>query len=52
VKAPAAKPVKTPAVTPGNLDPLVNKHLAAFRNAEQTLAQARALVQTYPKFAS
>jgi hypothetical protein len=58
VKAPAAKPVKAPAkpvkaaggaqaATPGNLDALVNQHLAVFRNAEQMLAQARALVQTY-----
>jgi hypothetical protein len=50
VKTPA-KPVKkasgTPTATPGNLDALVNKHLAALRNAEQTLAQAKALVQTY-----
>src|ERR1700731_23159 len=35
--------------TLGNIDSLVNKHLAAFRNAEKTLAQARALVQTYGK---
>jgi hypothetical protein len=41
-KAPAAKPVKkagaTQAAPPGDLDALVNKYLAAFRNAEQTLA--------------
>ena len=35
--------------TVGNIDSLVNKHLAAFRNAEKTLAQAKALVQTYGK---
>ena len=35
--------------TLGNIDSLVNKHLAAFRNAEKTLAQAKALVQTYGK---
>src|SRR5689334_4315737 len=49
-KAPAAKPVKkTDAHTgsPGNLDALVNKYLAAFRNAEQTLAEAKALAATY-----
>jgi hypothetical protein len=50
-KAPAAKPVKkaggTPAAPSGNLDALVNKYLAAFRNAEQTLAEAKALVETY-----
>jgi hypothetical protein len=42
VKAPAAKPVKkaggAQAASPGNLDALINKHLAAFRNAEKTLA--------------
>src|ERR1700732_3076998 len=32
-----------------NIYSLVNKHLAAFRNAEKTLAQAKALVQTYGK---
>ena len=51
VKAPAAKPVKkatgTQAAPPGNLDALVNKYLAAFRNAEKTLAEAKALVTTY-----
>ena len=52
VKAPAAtKPVKkasaTQAAAPGNLDALVNKHLAAFRNEEKTLAEAKALVATY-----
>jgi hypothetical protein len=50
-KAPAAKPVKkaggTQAAPPGNLDALVNKYLAAFRNAEQTLAEAKALAATY-----
>ena len=35
--------------TLGNIVSLVNKHLAAFRNAEKTLAQAKALVQTYGK---
>ena len=33
--------------TLGNIDSLVNKHLASFRNAEKTLAEAKALVQTY-----
>jgi hypothetical protein len=33
--------------TLGNIDSLVNKHLAAFRNAEKTLAEAKALVETY-----
>src|SRR5690348_14434272 len=51
VKAPAAKPVKkasgAQAAAPGNLDALVNKHLATFRNAEKTLAEAKALIQTY-----
>jgi hypothetical protein len=51
VKAPAAtKPVKKASATqaaPGNLDALVNKHLAAFRNAEKTLAEAKTLVVTY-----
>jgi hypothetical protein len=49
-KAPA-KPVKkvsgAQAAAPGNLDALVNQHLAAFRNADKTLAEAKALVQTY-----
>jgi hypothetical protein len=31
----------------GNIDSLVSKHLAAFRNAEKTLAEAKALVETY-----
>ena len=50
-KAPAAKPVKkasgTQAAPSGDLDALVNKHLAALRTAEKTLAEAKALVQTY-----
>ena len=50
-KAPAAKPVKkaggTKAAPSGDLDALVNKHLAALRTAEKTLAEAKALVQTY-----
>ena len=50
-KAPVAKPVKKAAGTKvapsGDLDALVNKHLAALRTAEQTLAEAKALVQTY-----
>lgn len=33
--------------TLGNIDPLINKHLAAFRNAEKALAGAKALVETY-----
>ena len=33
--------------THGNIDSLVNKHLASFRNAEKTFAGAKALVQTY-----
>ena len=33
--------------TLGNIDSLVNKYLAGFRNAEKTFAGARALVQTY-----
>src|SRR5258708_39638209 len=33
--------------TLGNIDSLVNKRLASFRNAEKTLAGAKALVQTY-----
>ena len=48
---PAAKPAKKanggPATTPGNLDALINQHLAAFRNADKLLAEAKALVQTY-----
>ena len=52
VQAPAAtKPVKkasgTQAAPPGGLDALVNKHLAALRTAEKTLAEAKALIQTY-----
>ncbi|MBV9490463.1 MAG: hypothetical protein JO069_12180, partial [Verrucomicrobia bacterium] len=51
VKAPAAKPVKkatgTKAAPSGNLDALVNKHLAALRNAEKALAEAKALIETY-----
>ena len=31
----------------GNLDALVNKYLAAFRNAEKALADAKALAATY-----
>jgi hypothetical protein len=31
----------------GKIDSLVDKHLASFRNAEKTLAGAKALVQTY-----
>src|SRR5690348_16316468 len=50
-KKPAAKSVKkaggTQAAPPGNLDALVNKYLAAFRNAEQTLAEAKGLLATY-----
>ena len=33
--------------TLANIDSLVNKHLASFRNAEKTLAEAKVLVQTY-----
>src|SRR5258708_33713028 len=33
--------------TLGNIDSLVNKRLASFRNAEKTLAGAKALAQTY-----
>ena len=33
--------------TPDNIDSLINKHLATFRNAEKALAEAKALVQTY-----
>jgi hypothetical protein len=52
VKAPAAtKPVKkagrAQAAEPANLDALVNKYLAAFRSAEKTLAEAKALAATY-----
>ena len=51
VKAPAAQPVKktggAQASPPGNLDALVNKYLTAFRNAEKTLAEAKALAATY-----
>ena len=52
VKAPAGtKAVKkaggTQAAPSGGLDALVNKHLAALRTAEKTLAEAKALVQTY-----
>ena len=32
---------------PGNLDALVNKYHAAFRKADQPLAQAQAPIQTY-----
>ena len=41
------KAVGSRGSTLGNIDSLVNKHLASFRNAEKTLAEARALVQTY-----
>jgi hypothetical protein len=41
------KAVGAPGSTLGNIDSLVNKHLASFRNAEKTLAAAKALVQTY-----
>src|ERR1700739_3449516 len=40
---------KAIGTTVGNIASLVNKHLAAFRSAEKTLAQAKALVQTYAK---
>jgi len=33
--------------TLGDVDSLINKHLATFRNAEKTLAEAKALVETY-----
>ena len=33
--------------TLGKIDSLVNRHLASFRDAEKTLAGAKALVQTY-----
>jgi hypothetical protein len=50
-KAPATKPLKkatgTQTASPGNLDALVNKYLAAFRNAAKTLADAKALAATY-----
>jgi hypothetical protein len=50
-KAPTAKPVKkatgTQTPPPGGLEALVHKHLAALRTAEKTLAEAKALVQTY-----
>ena len=50
-KAPAAKPAKkatgTKAAPAGDLDALVNKHLAALRNAEKALAEAKALIETY-----
>jgi hypothetical protein len=50
-KAPAAQPVKKAtgrqAAPLGDLDSLVNKYLAAFRNADKTLAEAKALVATY-----
>ena len=41
------KAVGAQGSTLGNIDSLVNKHLASFRNAEKTLAEARALVQSY-----
>ena len=51
VKAPAAKPVKKatgPQAAPsGGLEGLVNQHLVALRTAEQALAEAKALIQTY-----
>ena len=51
VKAPAAKSAKkatgTKAASAGDLDALVNRYLAAFRNAEKTLAEANALSATY-----
>ena len=50
-KTPAAKPVKkatgAKAAPSGDLDSLIDKHLAAFRNAEKALAEAKALVATY-----
>jgi hypothetical protein len=50
-KAPAAQPVKKAtgrqAAPLGDLDSLVNKYLAAFRNADKTLAEAKALAATY-----
>jgi hypothetical protein len=50
-KAPTAKPVKkatgTKAAPSGDLDSLIKKHLAAFRNADKTLAEAKALAATY-----
>jgi hypothetical protein len=30
-----------------NIDSLINKHLATFRNAEKALAEAKALIETY-----
>ena len=33
--------------TLGNIDSLVNKYLATFRNAEKTLAEVKTLVETY-----
>jgi hypothetical protein len=33
--------------TLGNIDSLINKHLATFRNAEKALAEAKALIETY-----
>jgi hypothetical protein len=51
VKAPAAKPVKkvsgTQGAAPGNLDALVNKHLATFRNADKTLAEAKRVFEKF-----
>ena len=48
---PVAKPLPetggSPAHTPNDFDELVNQHLAAFRTADQTLAEAKALVQIY-----
>ena len=50
-KAPAAKPAKkatgAKATPGGDLDALVNKHLAALRSAEKALAEAKALIETY-----
>ena len=50
-KTPAAKPVKkatgAKAAPSGDLDSLIDKHLAAFRNAEKALAEAKALAATY-----
>ena len=59
-KTPATKPVKktsgAQAAQADNLDALVNKHLAAFRSADQALAQDKALAQTcrerYPELAA
>jgi hypothetical protein len=51
VKTPAAKSVKKaagPKAAPaGDLDALVNKHLAALQNAEKALAEAKALIEAY-----